>query len=212
MGITTILPLPSLTPELKALLRECTDSRLQEILRNNIATRFAVSSSALADFRLAIANKDAKHDETILDDFRRLVLPTTYESYRPLINKFVERPCKLSEVKDLLAPGLPDFLCDSSSTSGKDPKIFPRYGPSLRDSSITNLCSGSGKIVNVWSLRTGALIDVATEPGEVGHTITFCGAPSGTWRTTMNWTVQTDDTRMTSIGTYTAFKLIVTHK
>ena len=70
MGITTIPPLTSLTSELQASLREGTDSRLREILHTNIATRFVGTSPALADFRLASAIKDVKHDETILNDFR----------------------------------------------------------------------------------------------------------------------------------------------
>ena len=125
MTISTIHPLSSLSPEDKILLQQGTDSRLQEIIYANIATRFA---SSLVDFHLAVTKKDVKNDATILDDFRRLVPLTEYESYRPLLVKFKERPCKLSEVENLLTPGLPDFLCWSSSTSGKEPKVFPKHG------------------------------------------------------------------------------------
>ena len=199
--ISTIHPVTSLTSEFKTLLRKATDSRLQKIIHANITARFARWSPSLADFRLAVEYKNAKHDATILDDFRQLVPLTNYESYLPLIRKLMECPCKLSEVENLLAPGLPSFLCDSSSTSGKEPKFFPKYGQSLRDPSITNLCSGSGKIVNIWSISR-ALVDVVADSGEVVHTMTLSAASSGTWRTTMNWTVQTDETRMMSIGTY----------
>ena len=73
MAITAILsPLASLSPELTKLLKEATDQRLRQIINVNITTRFAVSSSALVDFRLAVADKDIENDATILDDFHRL--------------------------------------------------------------------------------------------------------------------------------------------
>ena len=202
MVITTILsPLTSLSPELKKLLKEATDCRLRQIINANIITRFAVSSSALVDFRLAVVDKDIENDATILDDFRRQVRLTDYESYHPFIVKFMERPCKLSEVENLLAPGIPDFLFRSSSTSGKEPKFFPKSCQSLYDPLITNLRpSGPGKIMQVYSINYKELLEVVTDSGEVVHTITSTVSSCGRWRTSMNWTIETDDTRMTYIG------------
>ena len=199
MTISAIHPLSSLSPEHELLLREYTDSRLRKIISGNITTRFATSSSSLADFRLAVANKDAKNDATVLDDFRRLVPPTDYDSYRPFITKFTERPCKLSEVENLLAPGLPDFLCGSSSTSGREPKVFLRYRQSLRDQSIPKF---SGKVADIYTIGYRDLLQVVTDSGEAVHTVVLSFSSAARWRTTMNWTIETDDTRMASVGMY----------
>jgi len=198
MTINTIHPLSSLSPEDKILLRQGTDSRLREIICANIATRFA---SSLVDFRLAVANKDLKNDATILDDFRRLVSLTEYESYRPLLMKFKEHPCKLSEVENLLAPGLPDFLCESSSTSGREWKVFPKHGQSLHHRAITDI---SGKVADIYSITHRDLLQVVTDSGEAVHAIPLTASSTARWRTTMNWTIETDDARMGSIGTCSA--------
>ena len=202
MTISAIRPLTSLTSEHKAFLLEDTNHRLHRIINTNITTRFAGSSPALADFRLAIANKDVKNDPTVLDDFRRLVPFTDYESYRPLISKFMERPCKLSEVENLLTPGLPDFLCPSSSTSGKEPKLFPRRRQTLPYPSVTGFYHGASKVAIIYGVDYKDLLDIVTNSGETVHTITFCCSMAARWRTSMDWAIQTDDnTRMMSIGT-----------
>ena len=198
MTISAIHPLSSLSPEDKILLRQGTESRLREIICANIATRFASSSSSLVDFRLAVANKDVKNDATILDDFRRLVPLTEYESYRPLLVKFKERPCKLSEVENLLAPGLPDFLCRSSSTSGRESKVFPKHSRSLHHQAITDI---SGKVADIYSISYRDLLQVVTDSGEAVHTVALTVSSTARWRTTMNWSIETDDARMGLVGT-----------
>ena len=70
---------------------------------------------------MAIADKDAKEDSA-LSDFRRLVPLADYEAYRPWLAKLMEPPCTLSEVENLLAPGLPSYIAVSSSTFGSTPK------------------------------------------------------------------------------------------
>jgi len=198
MTISTVIhPLSSLSPEHKILLREDVDSRLRNIISANITTRFATLSSSLADFCLAVTNKDAKNDATVLDDFRHLVPPTDYESYRPFIAKFTERPCKLSEVENLLAPGLPDFLCDSSSTAGREPKVFPKYRQSLRHQSIKDI---SGKVADIYTIGYRDVLQVVTDSGEAVHTVILSFSSTARWRTTMNWSIETDDTRMGTIG------------
>ena len=194
MTISTIHPFTSLSPEDKIVLRQDTDSRLREIICANIATHFA---SSLVDFRLAVANKDLKDDATILDDFRRLVPLTEYESYRPLLMKFKERPCKLSEVENLLAPGLPDFLCKSSGTSGRESKFFPKHSQSLHYQAITDI---SGKVADIYSITHQDLLQVVTDSGEAVHTIPLSVSSTARWRSTMNWTIETDDASMGLMG------------
>ena len=209
MTTNVIHPLSSLTSELKVLLQEDTDHRLREIVNANINTRFAGTSPALADFRLAIANKDVQNDPTVLDDFRHLVPFTDYEDYRSLISKFMERPCKLSEVENLLTPGLPDFLCFSSSTSGKKPKLFPRRCESIYHVPMANLYNAASKVMVIYSVSCKDLVEVVAESGETNHTIALSVASTARWRAYMGWSVQTDDTRMTSIGMCPAICCIV---
>ena len=201
MAIDTIYPLVSLTPELKVLLQEDADRRLHEIIKENINTRFADCSPALADFRRAIEDKDIQNDATVLDDFRRLVSFTDYGFYRPLIDKFLERPCKLSEVENLLAPGLPDFLCPSSATSGRKPKLFPKRSQCIHNPSITGIYHGASKVVIISNVRYKEVFEIVTDLGETVHTIALSSMEAARWRASMNWSIQTDDTRMASIST-----------
>ena len=204
MSAPRLSPLVSLPPQLSASLKEETDSRLREIIRANITSRYACSSSYLTNFRLAIADKDEKEDYT-LSDFRRLVPLTDYEAYRPWLDKFMERPCKLSAVENLLAPGLPNFFGVSSSTSGSKPKNFARYFESnvgfghavdeaKREGSL------AGTTARIFSLSYRDIVDVTTESGEVVKRIPVCIGSAGGWRNSAGWPIETDNTRMVSMS------------
>ncbi|KAL4078869.1 GH3 auxin-responsive promoter [Scleroderma yunnanense] len=193
MSTPTIEPLATLPSELKVVLKEGTERCA------NLTSRFGVESSALADLRMAIVNKDVKNDATILDDFCRLVPLTQYESYLPFITKLMERPCKLSEVENLLAPGLPNFLCSSSTTSGNKPKYIPKYTQFSQDPSVADLSAGAGTTAVVYSVNSRGLLEVVSDSGEVVHTIPLTVSSAVRWRTTMNWTIETDESRMMSI-------------
>ncbi|KIM56348.1 hypothetical protein SCLCIDRAFT_1220383 [Scleroderma citrinum Foug A] len=203
MSAPRLSPLVSLPPQISASLKEETDSRLQKIIRANITSRYACSSSYLANFRLAIADKDVKEDYT-LSDFRRLVPLTDYGAYRPWLDKFMERPCKLSEVENLLAPGLPNYFGVSSSTSGSKPKHFARYFESNvgfghaaeepeREGSL------AGTTAWIFSLSYRDIVDVTTESGEVVKRIPVCIGSAGFWRNSAGWPIETDNTRMASM-------------
>ena len=203
MSVPRLHPLISLPPQLSASQKEETDCRLQKIIGANITSRYACSSSHVAGFRLAIADKDVKEDST-LSDFRRLVPLTNYEAYRPWMDKFMERPCKLSEVENLLAPGLPNYFGVSSSTSGSKPKHFARYSESnLHFAEQGGLFGPSlGLTAAVFSLSYRDIVDVTTESGEVLKRIPVCIGTAGMLRTTHRWPVETDNTRMTYISEY----------
>ena len=193
----TVYPLSSLSPQLSASLKEETDRSLQSIIKANITSRYASSSSDLADFRLAIASKGVEVD-SILSDFRRLVPLTDYEAYRSLIAKFLERPCQLSEVENLLAPGLPSYVAVSSSTSGNKPKHFVRYvEPDTEFGRVvrTEMASG-GTTAIIYTTSYKSIVEVTTSSGEVVKRIPVCTGSGGYLRTTRGWPVETDDTRM----------------
>ena len=203
MSTLTSYPLISLPLQLSAALKEETDRHLENIIRANITSCCARSSPHLADFRLAIADKDVKEDST-LSDFRRLVPLTDYEAYRPWLDKFMERPCKLSEVENLLAPGLPSYFGVSSSTSGSKPKHFARYSESNSHFAEQGGLFGPslGLTAAVFSLSYRDIVDVTTESGEVLKRIPVCIGTAGMLRTTHRWPVETDNTRMTYISEY----------
>ena len=206
MSVPRLHPLISLPPQLSASQKEETDCRLQKIIGANITSRYACSSSHLADFRLAIADKDVKEDST-LSDFRRLVPLTDYEAYRPWMDKFLERPCKLSEVENLFAPGLPSYLGVSSSTSGSKPKHFARYlesnlGFAHAVEEAEREGSSAGTTAGIFSLCYRDIVDVTTESGEVVKRIPTCIGSAGFWRNLAGWPVETDNTRMASMSEY----------
>ena len=204
MASPIVHPLTSLTPQLLAVLKEGTDKRLQNVIGVLITSRYASSSSYLADFRSTTRDKDVKEDSTVLSDFRNLVPLTDYEAYRPWMAKFFERPCELSEVENLLAPGLPNFLAITSSTSGSEPKYFTRYIAFMglirpaRDKMRGSSEMATTASILWWGYRD--LVEVTTPSGDVVKTIPVTGVTSGFARSMQGWPIETDNTRMTSMG------------
>ncbi|KAI6038429.1 GH3 auxin-responsive promoter [Pisolithus marmoratus] len=195
MPTNTVQPITALTPELETLLKEDTDRRLGDLIAANIKSRYARSSSQLSEFRLATEYKDIQSDKSVLSDFRRLVFPTDYESYRPFFNKFNSRPCRLSEVDDMLAPGLPIYIPLSSATTNKNSKQFAKYFRSQPCPSPLRI----GALSPVPILTYRDPVDVVTDSGEVVRRIPVCNLSTGLTRMQYNWSIETDDTRIASI-------------
>ncbi|KAG6373525.1 GH3 auxin-responsive promoter [Boletus reticuloceps] len=126
------MPLPDLLlsspPPLSEQLRWRTDELRSRIVRANYNTQFTQTAPELTDFRHATAGLvDGMDDAVLSRSFRKTVPITNYDTYAPLLARFFEKPCEASAIANLFAPGLPDFLVDSSSTSGGVPKSFPYY-------------------------------------------------------------------------------------
>ena len=117
-------------PLLSEQLRRKTDELRSSIVRANCNTQFAQTSPELTEFRRAVTGLVGGVDDDIRlsELFRKTVHLTTYDSYTPFLARFFEKPCKASAIDNLFAPGLPDYLAGSSSTSGGRPKTFPKYG------------------------------------------------------------------------------------
>ncbi|KAF8127941.1 GH3 auxin-responsive promoter [Boletus edulis] len=144
------MPLPDLLlhplPSLSEQLRRRSDELRSRIIRANYNTQFAQTVPELADFRRATAGHiDGMDDDILSESFRKTVQLTTYDLYAPFIARFFEQPCKASAIVDLLAPGLPDCLSRSSSTSGGLPKYFPKYNrlSKIRSSNTTRVLCNS---------------------------------------------------------------------
>ena len=101
---------------------------LLSIIRDNITTQYASQVASLAAFRDTASTHDGTEvDATLLANFRAHVPLSTYDSYKPFVDKFNVQPCKEEDVVNMFAPGLPDFFAVSSATSGTSPKILPKY-------------------------------------------------------------------------------------
>ena len=143
-------------PSLSEQLRWRTDELRSSIVRANCNTQFAQTAPELTEFRHATAGfVDGMDDDVLSDSFRKTVHFTTYDSYAPFLARFFEKPCKANTIDNLLAPGLPDYLAESSSTSGGLPKTFPKYN---RLSKIRSSDAGSWAIADPLRRRTTAFI------------------------------------------------------
>jgi hypothetical protein len=143
-------------PFLSEQLRWRTDELRSSIIRANCNTQFAQTTPELTEFRHATAGLVNGMDDDILSEsFRKTVHFTTYDSYAPFLARFSEKPCKAGAIHNLFAPGLPDYLAESSSTSGGLPKTFPKYN---RLSTIRSSDAGSWAIADPLRRRTTAYV------------------------------------------------------
>ncbi|KAN0078194.1 GH3 auxin-responsive promoter [Tylopilus felleus] len=133
--------LPSNPPSLSDQLRRRTNELHSKIVKANYNTQFVRTAPELSDFRDATAGHvDEMDDNCLSETFRKTVHFTDYNSYAPLTAKIFEKPCKASAIVNMFAPGLPDCLTESSSTSGGLAKTFLRYNTL---SQIKSLNTGS---------------------------------------------------------------------
>jgi len=164
------LLLSSNPPSLSEQLRWRTEELLSSIVKANCNTQFAQTAPELDAFRHATTGLvDGMDDNILSQSFRETVQFTTYDSYAPLLARFFEKPSKASAIANLLAPGLPDYITLSSSTSGGLPKTFPKYNcfPEIRSS------DGRSRAISdplrrrttayIWNLGWFGQIDVEDE-------------------------------------------------
>ncbi|KAI6028016.1 GH3 auxin-responsive promoter [Pisolithus microcarpus] len=190
MSTSTVCPLSSLSSELKAALQERTEHRLRIIAAANITTHYGISAASLSPFRQVITGKNVKEDPTIIEDFRRVVPVTDYESYSPFVAKSFSHPCKQSELENLLAPGLPSFIGISSSTTRNKSKLFAKYsrGWSNTPPTFAKLLQSaeSEKTAYIYCFGYRELLEVMGEDGEIMKKIPVCiGTCGGTDSTRM---------------------------
>lgn len=148
--------LPANSPSLSEQLRRRTNELRSRIVKANYDTKFAQTAPELTNFRHATAGVvNEMDDDSLSETFRRTVHFTTYDSYAPLLARLFEKPCKASAIVDLFAPGMPDYIARSSSTSGGLPKAFPKYN---RLSKIRSSSGGSWAISDPLRRRTKAYV------------------------------------------------------
>ncbi|OJA09215.1 hypothetical protein AZE42_00668 [Rhizopogon vesiculosus] len=193
--------LDSLPAQLSQPLKEHVNQVLLEIIRSNSASQFVQNAPVLAKFCEAIAQGDSKDDIELLRHFRVLVPITSYEPYKPFIAKFFASPCREIDVKDLFAPGLPCFFAITSATSGKEPKLFPRYRPppQYRGHSTTTTPSSEGTTFAPYSLKLSKYskaLKIHLEDGQSSQLLAVSSASGGLIRMRMNWDFEHDIDRL----------------
>ncbi|KAF8836521.1 hypothetical protein BDN67DRAFT_1014635 [Paxillus ammoniavirescens] len=204
------VPCSSLSPKLRTLLTEKTDRLLLRIVRDNFNTQYASQAPSLAAFRETVAAHGTEVDDTLLQDFRSHVALTDYESYRPFVLRFNEKPCKELEVENLFAPGLPFALALSSSTSGNAPKMFAKYhhipkeAPNRR--SVFDRRDVKGPEDSIFSCGYKELKEVERESDQVVKRIPVGIASGILVRMGAGWSVDGDESRVSVISTF-PFKL-----
>ena len=193
------------TPSLSEQLRRRTEELQFKIIRANHNTQFARTAPELAEFRHATAGLvDGVDDDILSESFWKTVDLTTYDSYVPFLAGFLEKPCKESAIVDLLAPGLPDYLAESSSTSGGRPKIFPKYN---HLSKVKSFDAESSAVPDTLRRRTTASVrylgcdqmTVANEDNSIVTIYLACGTVVNQ-RTRLNLDPKEDGERMATFS------------
>ena len=192
------------TPEQVAALQERTNRALLDIVRDHFNTQYAAQTPLLAGFRDAVSAHGGPHgDATLLADFRSHVPLSTYDAYKPFVDKFNARPCKEDNVKDLLSPGLPDFFAMSSATSSSTPKILPKYNynarvnrPPPRILDPRNPDPLAGLICTQYR----EVREIEDTSGQVVRRIPLCIVTGGVLRRSLGWYID-DERRLSAPGT-----------
>ncbi|KAF8836522.1 hypothetical protein BDN67DRAFT_974068 [Paxillus ammoniavirescens] len=196
----TPVPCTSLTPKLRTLLIARTDRLLLRIVRANFNTQYASQAPSLAAFRDAVAVHGTEVDGTLLQEFRSHVALMNYESYKPFVAKFNEKPCKKSEVENLFAPGLPFSLLWSSATSGNAPKMFAKYHHIPKEAptrpSVYDRSDVKGPEDRVIYYGYKELKEVEHGSGKVVKRIPLSISSGTMLRMTAGWSVDGDESRM----------------
>ena len=127
-------PLLALTPELKESLEKRTKSKLLQIICKISGTTFFQEAPALLPLRDALGDaylprlSDGSENHELIYKFLSFVPLTTYDDYQPFVARFMDNQVpRLSDVDNLLSPGLPAFVAHTSGTSGGPPKFFLKY-------------------------------------------------------------------------------------
>ena len=158
-------PVLALTSDLKERLEKRTKANLSQLLSKLSGTIFFQEAPALATLRNVLGDAytpllpDSSENHELLCKFFSHVPLTTYEDYRPFVARFLDsKSPRLSDVNNLLAPGLPTFIAYSSGTSGGHLKHFLKYPSPGRmgrrwdspDTSRFKICSFSFLNVDRW--------------------------------------------------------------
>ncbi|KIJ62984.1 hypothetical protein HYDPIDRAFT_114133 [Hydnomerulius pinastri MD-312] len=198
-------PTRSLSTELSQQLKEHSETALSRIIKANINTQYVRGAHEFINFRAALVGNDLACRDHLVKTFRETIPFTDYDSYSPFFAKFNQQPCREDDVMNLFAPGLPDYLTASSSTSGKAPKVFARYNYSSdtkaaehQGASAVRTLNGGGTTVFLQYLGYWCLVNVEDEDGGVVKTIIRGAGTAAFRRANLGLGLNEDQARMST--------------
>jgi hypothetical protein len=128
----------ALTLELKESSEKRAKINLSRVLFKLLGTIFFQEAPALATLRDALGDvytpllPDGLENHELLYKFFTCVPFTTYEDYQPFFARLLDSKLpRLSDVNNLLSPGLPAYIARTSGTTGGQLKYFLKYPDSL---------------------------------------------------------------------------------
>jgi hypothetical protein len=205
-------PLESLTTELKLNLQKSLECVLTEIIQTNSGTIFFRESALLSAFRErlqsvppilmpeAVANVDtgpceAIHTQDLVQGFYETIALSLYDAYQAFVSRFFDKsPCPSAAVRDLFSPGFPDFIAQTSGTSGSTFKLFPMY-PVTED--VDPIFEGVRFCAFSTFRFCGPAVKIVDEHGELQKEVFLTNIGSGIMRRFMGIAVKDDDKAIT---------------
>jgi hypothetical protein len=202
-------PLQSLTPELKLTLQESLESVLIRLTQLNSRTIFFREAPLFSAFRDRLGynrSPNSKAGDPIplepsrdfIQFFRETIPLTLYDEYEPFVSRFFENSPRSSSVRDLLSPGFPDFIAQTSGTSGSTVKSFPRYPVNDNGHYIPR----GIRFCGFSSLRTSGAVKIVNEEGDLQKELPVTIIGSGIMRRRMGIELKDDDKVMSQTRSF----------
>ena len=202
-------------PTAGSALAERTNHTLLKIVKANFNTKYAAQAPILSAFRDAVsAHGGTDADVTLIADFRTHVPLSSYDCYKPFVDKFNMQPCKKEEVDNLFAPGLPEFLAATSATTRLTPKILPKYDHSAGQAPVRFQFVDPDSKYPLAALQYCGCMDikeVGNAMGQVVQRIPLCIVSSGGFRRVLGWKIDDDESRMSLTSTLCSSSLDDSH-
>jgi hypothetical protein len=130
--------------------------------------------------------------------FRETIPLTSYDAYEPFVSRFFENSPLYSSVRDLLSPGFPDFIAQTSGTSGSTVKSFPRYPVNDNDHYIPR----GIRFCGFNSLRISGAVKIVNEEGDLQKELPVTSVGSGILRRRMGTELKDDDQVMSQTRSF----------
>ena len=201
-------PLQSLTSEQKLTLQERMECVLIQLMQMNSHTIFFREAPLFSAFRDRLGYNGSSNSKAgdpnplepgrdFVQCFRETIPLTLYDAYEPFVSRFFKNSPRSSSVRDLLSPGFPEFIAQTSGTSGSTVKSFPRY-PTENGHYFPKgirFCAFS-------SLRVSGAVKIVNEDGDLQRELPVTTIGSGMMRRHMGVELKDEDKIMSQTRSF----------
>ena len=202
-------PLQSLTSEQKLTLQERMESVLIRLMQMNSHTIFFREAPLFSAFRDRLGYNCSSNSKAgdpnplepgrdFVQCFRETIPLTLYDAYEPFVSRFFENSPRSSSVRDLLSPGFPEFIAQTSGTSGSTVKSFPRYPMAQNGHYIPK----GIRFCGFSSLRVSGAVKIVNEDGALQRELPVTIIGSGMMRKRMGVELKDDDKIMSQTRSF----------